>query len=437
MLTKEDNELMCRVGPGTGMGDAMRRYWLPALLSSDVLAADADPKRVQLLGEKFVAFRDTDGRVGILDETCCHRGASLTLGRVEGCGIRCIYHGWKFAVDGTVMETPNVSDPTFKTRFKAKAYPVREAGGLVWVYLGPAELEPPFPAWGWLGLPEAHRLATAHVMECNFVQIIEGLVDSTHLGILHADGLSRSNASDLSFAQKVNTMQFDLMPRLEVEDTDFGFHYVALRSVTKDGVAKTEARVAAFALPCIVFNPNGDVITIVVPVDDTRSIFYHVFWDAQRKINEEPLKSQHLKFIGLDQETLSQFGVTWATIDSPDKPSLENGYRQDRAAMRRGERFSGLPGLIQEDIAVSVSAGPVRDRTKEILSTADVAVMRLYRALLNAARAAKKGEAPLGTAAAVDTAQIVGANGVLEPGTAWQSLVPGHKAVEMPLARSA
>src|SRR4051794_9255691 len=138
MLSRDDNETMCRVGPDTRTGAAVRRYWTPAMLVSELPEPDGDPVRVELLGETFVAFRDSNGKIGFLDEACCHRGASLYLGRVEGCGIRCIYHGWKFAVDGTVMETPNVHDPDFKTRFRARAYPVREAGGLLWVYLGPA-----------------------------------------------------------------------------------------------------------------------------------------------------------------------------------------------------------------------------------------------------------------------------------------------------------
>src|SRR5437868_2681183 len=129
MLSREDNELMCRVGPGTGMGEVMRRTWMPALLSSEMPERGGDPVHVELLGENFVAFRDGDGNIGLLDEHCCHRGASLAVGRVEKCGIRCIYHGWVFAADGQVLETPNVADPRFKERFKAKSYPVREAGG--------------------------------------------------------------------------------------------------------------------------------------------------------------------------------------------------------------------------------------------------------------------------------------------------------------------
>src|SRR5882757_3386707 len=139
MLSDVDNDLICRVGPGTAMGKAMRRFWIPALMSSELPVTDRDPVHVELLNESFVAFRDANGQVGLLDELCCHRGASLTVGRVEDCGIRCVYHGWLFAADGTVLETPNVQGPGFKAHVKAKAYPVREAGGLIWTYLGPKE----------------------------------------------------------------------------------------------------------------------------------------------------------------------------------------------------------------------------------------------------------------------------------------------------------
>ena len=149
MLTRAESELICRIGPGSQMGAVMRRYWLPALSSSELPEPGGDPVHVELLGEHFVAFRDSEGRVGLLDEACCHRGASLLLGRVEGCGIRCIYHGWKYAVDGKVLETPNVPDGKFKDRIRARAYPVREAGSLIWTYLGPADLQPSFPEWPW------------------------------------------------------------------------------------------------------------------------------------------------------------------------------------------------------------------------------------------------------------------------------------------------
>lgn len=226
MLSKEDNETISRVSPGTPMGMAFRRFWLPALLSEELPHPDCDPRRVQLLSEDFVAFRDSSGKVGLLDEYCCHRGASLTLGRVEEGGLRCIYHGWKFAVDGTVLDTPNVVDPRFKERIKARAYPVREVGGLVWVYLGASELMPEFPKWPFLNAPSSNRLAVYAVISCNYVQVIEGLVDSSHLSVLHTSPLKTTSGSELDFAKKTEHMQFNSAPRIEVEDTDFGFHYV-------------------------------------------------------------------------------------------------------------------------------------------------------------------------------------------------------------------
>ncbi|MDB6001607.1 MAG: Rieske (2Fe-2S) domain protein [Rhizobacter sp.] len=435
MLSPQDNELMCRVGPGTGMGDAMRRYWLPALQSSDLPERNGEPKGVELLGERFIAWRDEAGRPGLYAEACLHRGASLMLARAEGDGLRCIYHGWKFAVDGQVLETPNVADPKFKERIKGRTFPVREAGGLLWVYLGPKALQPEFPKWPWLDLPPAHCLTTVHIEECNFVQVLEGLVDSSHLGLLHMDGMQRTGSVDLAFAKGIESMQHDLAPRFEVEDTDFGFHYAAIRQIESAQGPRTEARVAAFIAPCFVLNPNGDIITMVVPMSDERTAFFHAFWDVAQKINEEPLRSEHLRFVGLDTETLEGFGLTRDTLSRPDKPSRDNNFHQDRAAMRRGERWSGLPGIIEDDVAVCVSSGPLRDRTLEVLSPADAAFNRLYRVLLKCATRAREGADPVGLDRPVDSTRIAGANGVLTEGRSWRDLVPGHVALNAPAPR--
>jgi phthalate 4,5-dioxygenase len=427
MLSKQDNELMCRVGPETGMGQVLRCYWLLALLSSDLPEPDGDPEHVELLGENFVAFRDTNGRVGLLDEACCHRGASLTLGRVEGCGIRCIYHGWKFAVDGALLETPNVPDPKFKDRFKARAYPVREAGGFVWAYLGAADKQPDFPAWPWLEIPAAHRVNTVHIEACNFVQAIEGLLDSTHLGVLHANSLKVSDDSDLGFANKVSKMKLDLAPRIEVEDAEFGFYYAALRSLIDSAGAFTEARVTVFVAPCMVLNANGDLVAIVVPASDERCLFYHLFWDTERKLGEEPLRSEHLKFVGLDDETIDNFGVSVKTYQGSQKPTRANRFHQDRAAMRNGS-FSGLVEIIDEDVAVTASANLLRDRSKEMLSSADAAVNRLYRTLPSRVRAVQSGRgAPAGLT--TNMAHVAAFQRRLPPGATWRSLLPTPKGI--------
>lgn len=430
MLSKADNDLICRVGPDTPMGKAFRHYWLPVMLSSELPDAGGAPFPVEVCGERLVVFRDTSGALGALAEHCCHRGASLLLGRVEDCGIRCIYHGWKFAVDGTVLETPNVVDPRFKDRFKARAYPIRDAGGLVWVYLGDPANAPPLPRWAFMDVPESHRLPVIAVVNCNYVQLMEGVVDSSHLSILHTVGLKATDAADLDFAKKTNHMQFDAAPRMEAEETDFGFHYVALRRNDRGAQSVTEARVAPYVAPCFVLNPNGDLFFSFTPINDERVLFFHLWWSEDKAFGEEPLRSQQLSFVGLDDETLAEFGMTRETSADPDRPQRGNNFLQDREAMRRGH-FTGFPNFTQEDAAVSMSGGPIRDRTKEMLCHADIAITRLYRSLMKCAHQAAAGQEPVGVHADVST--IVGACGALKDGDDWRALV----SYELPQPKAA
>lgn len=428
MLNQESNQRLCRVGPDDAMGQAMRRYWLPFMVADGIAVGD-DPRGVELLGERFVVWRDDGGRAGLYHQHCLHRGASMRLARAEGDGLRCIYHGWKFSVDGTVLDTPNVADPGFKDRIKGRTYPVREAGGLLWAYLGPSEQQPEFPHWPWMDLPDARRLITRHVEECNFVQVIEGLVDSSHLGLLHMNGLQLSGDVDLGFAQKVNSMQRNLAPRLDVQDTDFGFYYAAIREIEDEQGWRTEARVAAFVAPCCVLNPNGDIATFVIPIDDERTAFIHIFWSEKQDLNREPLRSRHLEFIGLTPEVLDAFGLTDETLGRADRPNPRNNFHQDRDAMRQGLSWSGLPGLIEEDVAASVSAGAIRDRSHEMLSLADIGITRLYRTLLACADAVEAGNAPIGLDRGVDWSQVQGANGVLV-NEDWRELMARPRGIE-------
>jgi phthalate 4,5-dioxygenase oxygenase subunit len=407
------------VGPGTAMGAAMRQSWVPALLSSELPQPDGDPVHVQLLGESFVAFRDSEGKVGLLDEMCCHRGASLTIGRVENCGIRCVYHGWLFAADGTVLETPNVADPRFKDRFKAKSYPVREAGGMIWTYLGAADKMPPLPNYSFMDAPADKRLNLLAISGCNYVQVIEGLLDSAHLSILHTSMLKGATGSDLEFAKVTQHMQFDAAPRVESEETEFGLHYAAMRTV--DG--KQETRVTAFVAPFAILNPNGDLTMLAVPMTDERTAFYHVWHDGVRDYGCEPLKSEQARLVGLDQATLEKYGMTRGTADGPNRMSRSNRWGQDRAAMRSGH-FTGMDSFTQEDAVVCVSGGGIRPRDKEVLSTADMAISQLYRSLLKSARRVQSGG--IATGVGVSLASLSGTHASLELGEDWRRLVPGH-----------
>jgi phthalate 4,5-dioxygenase len=430
MLSKQDNELMCRTGKGTAMGDAMRRFWIPVMQLSQLAEPGGEPQAVEALGEKFIAWRDQRGRAGLFAEHCLHRGASMHLARAEGDGLRCIYHGWKFAVDGQVLETPNVADPKFKERIKGRTYPVREAGGLLWAYLGPVDQQPDFPKWPFIELDDAHRINALAVVNCNFVQVLEGLVDSSHLTVLHASGLAKTNGVELDFAKKTSHMQFDASPTIEADETDFGFHYVAMRN---SGTMRM-ARVASFVAPCFVANPNGDLWFAVVPVNDERCNFFHVWWNANKAIGLEPLRSQQLAFVGLDEPTLTKYGMTAATCDSEQAMTWRNGYQQDRSAQRAGH-FTGFDSFTQEDAACSVSSGALRDRSQEMLSVADIAINRLYRSLLACARAARdRQDIP---ALQAEAGSAVGTSGEIAPGQDWRTLVPHHKIVSGRAAEAA
>jgi phenylpropionate dioxygenase-like ring-hydroxylating dioxygenase large terminal subunit len=434
MLTRKENEMMCRVGPDTPMGEALRRYWVPILLSSQLPTPDGEPVKVEIFGERYVAFRDSSGKVGLLDEQCRHRSASLALGRVEGGGIRCLFHGWKFAVDGTVLETPNVSDPRFRERIKARAYPVREAGSFIWAYVGPQELEPPFPHWSFFDQPPERVLTVTLVVQCNYVQVQEALLDSSHLTILHQDAFKR-NAS-IDFVSNVNSTTTAAVadPKIEAEETEFGFLYAALRPTATGSGEKITARVTAYVAPFYCVNANGDLIGIIVPIDDRRTLHHFVWWSDSKEVSKDPHRSDLLRFTGLSEEMLHKSGLHVDTWQQPGMPNRENNFLQDREAMRNGA-YSGLPLFFPEDAAVLVSSGEIRDRSKEMLAPADVAIARLYRTLLSLARKVQQGAEPTGLHA--DLRKVRGLSGTIERGVPWQSLVTASAGTASQLSGSA
>src|SRR4051794_7008769 len=218
MLSKEENELVSRVGAGTPMGNLMRQYWLPALLSSELPQTDSDPVRVLLLGERLIAFRDTNGKVGLLQNNCPHRGASLFFGRNEEAGLRCVYHGWKFDTEGRCIDMPNEpAESDFKDKVRAVAYPTEERGGVVWAYLGPERTPPALPEFEANMVAEGQ--ANAVQMEANYFQILEGTIDTVHAGFLHRGAMRADDQPDGTFAQYLLK---DRQPRYMVVDTDGG-----------------------------------------------------------------------------------------------------------------------------------------------------------------------------------------------------------------------
>jgi len=227
MLSREENELLTRTGPGTAMGEVMRRYWIPALLAREIAEPDGPPVRVRLLGEDLVAFRDSDGRIGLLDEYCPHRRASLWFGRNEECGLRCVYHGWKFAVDGSCVDQMNEPEENqFKHKVRLTAYPTYELSGLVWAYMGPPEKIPPLPKFAWTQAPETHRHVSKVIQDCNWLQGLEGGLDTSHAPILHR--LLKDNAGRGGIKPS-NPYVRACAPRLVVDITDYGYQYTGIR----------------------------------------------------------------------------------------------------------------------------------------------------------------------------------------------------------------
>ncbi|HLH78624.1 MAG TPA: Rieske 2Fe-2S domain-containing protein [Candidatus Binataceae bacterium] len=368
MLKKEDNELLCRVGPGTAMGSYMREFWIPAL-RAERLEADGAPIRVRLLGEDFVAFRSTDGRVGFFDEGCPHRGPSLALARNEDNALTCIFHGWKFDVSGACVEVPS-EPPERRAQFAAKVrirhYPVREAGTIIWVYLGSRAQPPEFPRFNFTDLPQGHVTSALAVIPCNWFQGLEGQLDSAHVGILHSDWVQKS-------------LYHDTGPRFEFEPQSYGYREAAVRRMP-DG--QHYVRVRDFALPWYSFIPMGSraddhMLTMSVPVDDTHS----AQWDVTYNFSRPVARYRRAAPQNLD--------------NMADGMALDDYYGQSRPRMREGS-WSGFSFLRFEDFAVAIAQGPIVDRSREYLGSSDTSINRARRMLLEAVRRHAKGEPTVG-----------------------------------------
>lgn len=436
MLSRADNEFLCRVGPGTPTGEMFRRYWWPVLLSSELTERGraCTPRRITLFGETYVAFRGEDGVVGVLDERCPHRGASLVLGVVENCGIRCLYHGWKMAPDGAIQEAPNVADArtleALKTRFKARAYPVREAGDLIWVYVGPADKQPPFPEYNWFEVPTRNRINSAVVLDANYLQTLENLVDPTHLGVLHQDPMRKMT---VAVAQETSSsVMSDMAPLLEVEPANFGFRLAAIR---RHGDCLRVRPVAYVAPACMLIpaSPRSTAggVLFFVPMSDVRTLQITIVWDEERAYNEEPIRSEVQQYFGISPKVIDDFGISREQCDRVGKPSASNNFLQNRASISSGESFTGIPDFVPEDAAVIGSQGAISDRSRDHLVPADIGVVHLRRLLMESARRVQEGGAPVGLDTVVDTSTICSHEYVVPVGTAWQTMLPHHPSAHV------
>jgi phenylpropionate dioxygenase-like ring-hydroxylating dioxygenase large terminal subunit len=392
MTTAAESELLTRVGPGTPMGRLMREYWVPAMLSSE-LVADAPPTRLMLLGEKLIAFRDSKGRVGILDHRCPHRCASLFLGRNEKEGIRCAYHGWKFDVAGNCLDMPNVAPAkAFPDKVKAKAYPTVERNGLVWCYMGTRDEAPPLPCFEAVMLPQDECNLFMVQRECNWLQALEGDIDTSHFSFLHMGGIE-SEAADPTNLGKYAVLH--RAPDYHVADTDWGTMYAAYRPAEP---GTTYWRFAHFMFPFWTIPPDGEFTDHViarawVPMDDTRTMFVHVSWKKNTPGLRKLKDGSQIPGATIGQKFLPN-GTGWF-----DRWRLaanaQNDWLIDRD-LQRTASYSGIDGIHLQDQAVTESMGGIVDHTWENLAVSDLMITRTRRRIIMAARAFAEGETPPG-----------------------------------------
>jgi phthalate 4,5-dioxygenase len=407
MLSDADNELMCHVGPDTPMGQLMRQYWIPALVTSELDVPDGPPLRTRLLGENLIAFRTTSGSVGMIRDACPHRGASLFFGRNEEDGLRCVYHGWKFDVSGACLDMPSEpSESNFKSKVRARAYPCVERNGIIWTYMGPRDQLPELPQLEVNMLPGA-AVAQKILRDCNWMQALEGDIDTSHLSFLHLGTVKPEDAAAGSFDYYGVK---DRAPKYDVHETEFGTTYGAYRPAEED---THYWRIANFLFPFYTMIPTGTLGIAVhvrawVPVDDEHVMFWNISVPRSRAIGRQgqqdternvasgrptDVSSNGRRGNGYEYEPFTSGWLgRWRLTQN-----ASNDYQIDREAQASGINFTGIGGIFQQDQAVTESMGPVYIRSREHLGTSDAMIIRTRRRVINAARALRdRGEMPPG-----------------------------------------
>ncbi len=387
-MRAEQNELLTRTGPDAPMGQLFRRYWLPALLAEELPEPDCPPVRVKILGERLIAFRDTQNRLGLIDEFCAHRGVSLWFGRNEEGGLRCSYHGWKYDVTGQCVEIPSEpANPKLCQRMKLKGYPLIERGGVLWTYMGPVELKPPLPEHEWTMVPANNRFVSKRWQECNWLQAMEGGIDSSHVSFLHRHTMK----VDPMFKGATQSHQLnlgDLAPHFEVVESAGGLYIGARRNAEDD---KYYWRITQWIMPSFtLIPPRGDHPIgghCWVPMDDENCWAWSTNHHATRPLTREERDAM-----------IAGKGIHVPLIPGTFRPvaNKDNDYLMDRRAQKEGRTFSGVEGFAMQDASVQESMGPIQDRTRENLVPTDQGIIVARRRLVAAAKGLESGEQPPG-----------------------------------------
>jgi phthalate 4,5-dioxygenase len=421
VLSVQDNEILTRVGPGTLMGNLLRRYWTPALLAEELPDAGGAPVRVRLLGEDLVAFVDDEGKIGLVAENCPHRGASLYFGRNEDCSLRCVYHGWAFDTEGNCVDMPSEPRP-FGDRIKLTAYPTHVSGGILWAYMGPKETMTPFRDFGTDELGAGEVAATKAFTPCNWVQAMEGNIDTAHISHLHQwegiDDIPDDGSDKPGYPSNAMSWKFwrhDRAPRLEVEDTWYGYKYAGVRTTPNNN---THVRITAYIAPystLVASIPWNVRHGMFVPIDDTNTARYSFATKVPENIHR--LGGENL-FAPAPFSTPFSRGLKPSGI-TPRDFNAENDYQIDRQ-IQKTSTFSGVADFVSQDYMVTESMGPIYDRSKEHLGSTDASIIRMRNILLNAARGLAEGKEP--PALRGDFVSIRSAEKILAPGEDWRVL---------------
>ncbi|HUZ71955.1 MAG TPA: Rieske 2Fe-2S domain-containing protein [Stellaceae bacterium] len=424
MTARDENEFLTRTGPGTPMGTLFRRYWIPALAAAELPEADGPPVRVGLLSEQLIAFRDSRGRPGLIDEFCAHRGVSLWFGQNEDSGLRCAYHGWKYDLTGQCVEIPSEPAETgYCKRVKLKAYPCIERGGVIWTYMGPPELQPPAPEFEWTTVPESHAYVSRRLQACNYLQAMEGGIDSVHVSFLHRAELK---SDPLHRGSKGAEYTGNGDGRFEVVETAGGM-IIGVRRPAEPG--QVYWRITQWVLPFFtMIPPYGDNALnghAWVPVDDETCITWSFTHHPTR-----PLTAREI-------ETMREGGgIHVKLIPGTLRPvaNKDNDYLMDRAAQKSGATASGVRTIAMQDASIQESMGPIQDRTKEHLVSSDNAIIVVRRRLRKLALAAAEGARP----DAVDPAthRVRSASLVLAEGVPFHEAAAGALAVQEGVAHA-
>ncbi len=395
MLSASDNALMCQVGPGTPTGEMIRQHWIPALMSRELPNPDSDPVRVRLLSEDLVAFRDTEGKVGLIDNYCPHRRASLFFGRNEECGLRCVYHGWKFDVNGDCVDMPSEpAESNFKDKVKIKAYPCQERNGIIWTYMGPRSELPPLPDIepNMLADDVEQSVWTA-MRDCNFVQALEGDIDTSHLGFLHLGSVTADKLTPGSY--DYYTVKDRAPLGYDVVDTDYGTSYGAWRPAEEGSIYW---RIAHFLLPFYTMIPTSVLgwqilVRAWVPIDDEHTMFWNISGPnpfargigSAGRGNNVPGASLLPEFLPQTSGFLGRWRLA---------ARAENDYLIDREAQKNNKIYTGISGIHLQDQSVTEQMGAIADRTKEHLGSSDSMVIKTRRRIIRASLNLQEGETP-------------------------------------------